>query len=78
MPTLSILYVEDNDDLRATVSELIESEGREIVALADAEGFGACTNTGACSAECPKEISLENIAHMNREYLGSKITSTRM
>ena len=50
----------------------------KMVAQMDAEGFGACTNTGACSAECPKEISLENIAHMNREYLGSKITSTRM
>jgi succinate dehydrogenase / fumarate reductase iron-sulfur subunit len=34
----------------------------------DAEGFGSCTNTGACSAECPKEISLSNIARMNREY----------
>ncbi|MEN9739167.1 MAG: hypothetical protein RLZZ318_1203, partial [Bacteroidota bacterium] len=37
----------------------------------DAEGFGACTNTGACSAECPKEISLSNIARMNREYLSA-------
>lgn len=35
----------------------------------DAEGFGNCTNTGSCEAECPKEISLENIARMNREYL---------
>lgn len=35
----------------------------------DAEGFGNCTNTGACEAECPKEISLENIARMNREYI---------
>lgn len=34
----------------------------------DAEGFGSCTNTGACSAECPKGISLSNIARMNREY----------
>lgn len=33
------------------------------------EGFGACTNTGACEAECPKEISLANIARMNRDYL---------
>lgn len=39
----------------------------------DAEGFGACTNTGACSAECPKEISLSNIARMNREYLSAGI-----
>ncbi|MFK8309329.1 succinate dehydrogenase/fumarate reductase iron-sulfur subunit [Capnocytophaga canimorsus] len=35
----------------------------------DLEGFGSCTNTGACEVECPKGISLENIARMNREYL---------
>lgn len=35
----------------------------------DLEGFGNCTNTGACELECPKGISLENIARMNREYL---------
>ncbi len=33
------------------------------------EGFGNCTNTGACEVECPKGISLENIARLNREYL---------
>lgn len=37
----------------------------------DAEGFGNCTNTGACEVECPKGISLENIARMNREYLAA-------
>lgn len=40
-----------------------------MVAKMDEEGFGACTNTGACEVECPKGISLENIARMNREYL---------
>ncbi len=35
----------------------------------DLEGFGNCTNTGACEVECPKGVSLENIARMNREYL---------
>lgn len=35
----------------------------------DEEGFGNCSNTGACEIECPKGISLENIARMNREYL---------
>lgn len=40
-----------------------------MVAQMDEEGFGACTNTGACSAECPKEIPLSVIARMNREYL---------
>jgi len=39
----------------------------------DAEGFGSCTNTGACSAECPKEISLSNIARMNREYYAANL-----
>ena len=39
----------------------------------DLEGFGNCTNTGACEIECPKGISLENIARMNREYLGASL-----
>ncbi|MGJ1203658.1 succinate dehydrogenase/fumarate reductase iron-sulfur subunit [Sphingobacterium lactis] len=38
----------------------------------DAEGFGNCTNTGACEAECPKGIKLTNIARMNREYFTAK------
>ncbi len=37
----------------------------------DKEGFGNCSNTGACEVECPKGISLENIARMNREYLSA-------
>jgi len=40
-----------------------------IVKQMDEEGLGNCTNTGACEVECPKGISLENIARMNREYL---------
>ena len=43
----------------------------------DLEGFGNCTNTGACEVECPKEISLENIARMNREYLSATIKSKK-
>lgn len=39
----------------------------------DAEGFGNCTNTGACEVECPKEISLKNIARLNREYLKARL-----
>lgn len=39
----------------------------------DLEGFGNCTNTGACEIECPKGISLENIARMNSEYLSASI-----
>jgi succinate dehydrogenase / fumarate reductase iron-sulfur subunit len=42
---------------------------KNMVAQMDLEGFGSCTNTGACEIECPKGISLENIARMNREYL---------
>lgn len=44
-----------------------------MVAQMDAEGFGSCTNTGACEVECPKGISIENIARMNRDYFNAKI-----
>ena len=46
----------------------------DMVAQMDAEGFGGCTTTGSCSAVCPKEISLINIAKMNREYLRASLT----
>ncbi|GLB52528.1 succinate dehydrogenase [Neptunitalea chrysea] len=42
----------------------------------DLEGFGNCTNTGACEIECPKGISLENIARMNREYLAASLAKS--
>lgn len=42
---------------------------KNMVAQMDLEGFGNCTNTGACEVECPKGISLDNIARMNRELL---------
>jgi succinate dehydrogenase / fumarate reductase iron-sulfur subunit len=53
----------------------IERQDRvlNMVKQMDEEGFGNCTNTGACEAECPKSISLENIARMNREYLGASL-----
>jgi len=41
----------------------------------DKEGFGSCTNTYACEAECPKEISVTNIARLNKEYLSAAFTS---
>ena len=53
-----------------------EDRAMKMVAQMDVEGFGSCTNTGACEAECPKGISLENIARMNREYLGASLGST--
>lgn len=44
-----------------------------MVAAMDTEGFGACSTTGSCSASCPKDISLVNIARMNRDYLKASI-----
>jgi succinate dehydrogenase / fumarate reductase iron-sulfur subunit len=54
-----------------------ERENRVIAMVdqMDKEGFGSCTNTGACSAECPKGIDLSNIARMNREYVRAKLVS---
>lgn len=46
---------------------------KNIVAKMDELGFGNCTNTGACEAECPKEISLSHIARMNRELYAARI-----
>lgn len=58
----------------------IEKQDRvlNMVKQMDAEGFGNCTNTGACEAECPKSISLENIARMNREYFGASFTQNKI
>lgn len=50
-----------------------EQRALDMVAQMDAEGFGACTSTGTCSASCPKDISLTNIARMNREFLVASI-----
>ncbi len=57
----------------------VEAQKRvlDMVHQMDIEGFGNCTNTGACEAECPKEISLENIARMNREYLFANANSKK-
>jgi len=52
-----------------------QQRAERMIAQMDAEGFGACTNTMACSAECPKEIDMANIARMNREFLKSKAGS---
>ena len=51
----------------------VEREERvlSMVAQMDAEGFGACSNTGACSAACPKDIDLTNIARLNREFVAA-------
>lgn len=69
--------------LSAKVSQLsllpqgqVEREERvlNMVEQMDKEGFGNCTNTGACEIECPKGISLDNIARMNRELASAKIS----
>ena len=48
-----------------------------MVVQMDKEGFGGCTNTGACEAVCPKEISIENIARLNKEYLMAGLTTDK-
>lgn len=55
-----------------------KTRAEKMVAQMDAEGFGACTNTGACEAECPKGISITNIARMNREYFSAVLSSENM
>jgi|TARA_B100001142_G_scaffold157639_1_gene158078 succinate dehydrogenase / fumarate reductase iron-sulfur subunit len=55
----------------------VESKERvlNMVSQMDKEGFGNCTNTGACEVECPKGISLDNIARMNKEYFLASLSS---
>lgn len=50
-----------------------ERRARSMVAKMDELGFGNCTNTGACEVECPKGISITNIARLNREFLTAKL-----
>ena len=47
---------------------------KNMVEQMDAEGFGACTNTGACEVTCPKNISIENIVTLNKEYIKSNLS----
>ncbi len=56
---------------RIEATERVQAMVRQM----DEEGFGNCTNTGACEIECPKGISLENIARMNREFLAATTKS---
>lgn len=57
----------------------VEASDRAInmVNQMDQEGFGNCSNVTACEAECPKEISVDNIARLNREYLGAAVGSDK-
>jgi succinate dehydrogenase / fumarate reductase iron-sulfur subunit len=52
-----------------------KSRVMSMIAQMDKEGFGSCTNTYACEAECPKEISVMNIARLNREYMSAAFSS---
>lgn len=52
-----------------------KERAERMVAQMDKEGFGACTNTKACEAECPKAIKITNIARMNRDYYSAMLTS---
>lgn len=56
----------------------VEAKRRALnmVAKMDEVGFGSCSNTGACEAECPKGISIENIARLNREYLSASFSES--
>lgn len=51
-----------------------KTRAMNMITQMDKEGFGSCTNTGACEATCPKEISLTNIARLNQEYLIASLT----
>jgi len=55
-----------------------KERAERMVAQMDAEGFGSCTNTYACEAECPKGIKITNIARLNREYLGAMLSSYKV
>lgn len=52
-----------------------KTRAMNMVTQMDKEGFGSCTNTGACEAVCPKEISISNIARLNGEYLSASLSA---
>ena len=54
-----------------------ESRVQRMVEQMDKEGFGNCTNTGACAVECPKGIDLSNIARMNRDFMSATVKSKK-
>lgn len=55
-----------------------KERAERMIAQMDAEGFGSCTNTYACEAECPKGIKVSNIARMNREYFSAMLSSYKV
>ena len=72
----AMLFVGAKVTQLATLPQGKAEREKRVVAMVnqmDAEGFGACSNTGACAAECPKEIPLSVIATLNREYTKAKL-----
>ena len=51
-----------------------KTRAEKMVSQMDEEGFGGCTNTGACEVTCPKNISIENIVNLNKEYIKSNLS----
>ncbi len=54
-----------------------KTRAMNMITQMDKEGFGSCTNTGACEATCPKEISLSNIARLNQEYIKASLIAEK-
>ncbi len=72
----AMLFVGAKVTQLATLPQGKAEREKRVVAMVnamDAEGFGACSNTGACAAECPKEIPLSAIATLNKEYAKAKM-----
>ena len=63
------LLPQGNPERKARVLKMVD--------IHDEEGFGNCTNTGACEAECPKEISIAHIARLNREYIRAGVSAEK-
>ncbi len=73
----AMLFVSAKVSQLALLPQGHPERGRRVVRMVeqmDDEGFGNCTNTGACSATCPKEISMDHMARMNREFLWASLT----
>lgn len=76
----AMLFVSAKVSHLALLPQGAPEKNQRVVAMVDQmdkEGFGSCTNTYACEAECPKEISVMNIARLNREYLASSLNADK-
>ena len=66
-------FVEIGKKLKLSESA-IRHRVKNMVTSMDEEGFGSCTNTGACEIDCPKEISIDNIIRLNKEFIKSTLS----